>query len=518
MVMRAIVAFAFLLALSVAAQRGLDQRIRVLYVEGSPRTTGLEPGAQPLLMQPKGIRHPRRVIAAVGSIEKGRTFSLGTDETWKWRKKYGADLQDGFWHNVLRYLAGQRKDPLPGYRGPFVGHVSDTEANFWLRAPEAKELGLVVSKAGKQVHPIAFASAQAKDDFCVRWHIDGLRPDTDYDYSIVTRAGKGANESTPLPGRFRTAPTPEAETVVRVAFGSCADEDDGTAKTWKEIDIARPDALVLLGDTPYIDSTKLDVQRARYRAFAAQPELAKLCSCTPTYFVWDDHDFGKDGADGTLPGKANSRRAFVEYHANPAYGTGTEGIYTSFRRGPVEVFLLDPRWFAGTEPSPFDPKKPTLLGKKQWEWLEAGLKKSTAPVKVLVSGMIFNSAVRPGKPDHWGNYEHERTGLFRMIGRHAVRGVVLVSGDIHRSRVVRHASTDTAGYDITELITSPLHHRIIDAANAPHDGLIKDMSTPNTFLVLRVDRTKPKLAVRAAFLAAGGATIFRYRVPLPANE
>jgi alkaline phosphatase D len=222
---------------------------------------------------------------------------------------------------------------------------------------------------------------------------------------------------------------------------------------------------------PYIDDTDVEVQQERYRAFYAVPELAELMPTVPFYATWDDHDFGRNDTNGLVPGKRGAKTAFDRYHANPSSGVDGEGIFTSFRTGPVEVFLLDTRWFARTEPSEFDPEQPTLLGAAQWAWLRAGLKVSTAPFKILACGMIWNDAVRPGKTDHWGAYPAEFEGLCRFLGDEGITGVVLIGGDIHRSRVVVHATKAVVGYDLTELISSPMHGRVIDAANAPHPGL-----------------------------------------------
>ena len=66
----------------------------------------------------------------------------------------------------------------------------------------------------------------------------------------------------------------------------------------------------LLGDTPYIDTTDLKVQRRRYREFSAEvPAFADLVAHTPVYGTWDDHDFGRNDTDGNLEGKANSRQS-----------------------------------------------------------------------------------------------------------------------------------------------------------------------------------------------------------------
>ena len=226
----------------------------------------------------------------------------------------------------------------------------------------------------------------------------------------------------------------------------------------------------------------------------------------PIYGIWDDHDFGRNDTDGNLEGKENSRDAFIEHYtplANETFGNGQEGVYTSFVLGNVEVFLLDTRYFAATEPSPFDADKPTLLGNDQWRWLVNGLEDSQADFKILCCGMIWNGAVRPGKQDHWATYPHEYDALMQFISEEKIDGIVLVGGDIHRSRCIVHNTAATAGYDITELITSPMHHRIIETANQPHDGLQFDAGAPHSFLLLETgtnDQGQPTLTAR--FLAA----------------
>ena len=175
----------------------------------------------------------------------------------------------------------------------------------------------------------------------------------------------------------------------------------------------------------------------------------------------------------------------------------------------MEVFLLDTRYFAATENSPFDSRQPSLLGAVQWEWLMRGLKNSTAPFKILACGMIWNEAVRPGKRDHWGTYPHERQALFDFIGRENIPGVLLVGGDIHRTRLLEHHSENRAGYRIPELITSPVHAGVIDTANTPHPGLIHDSGRPNTFLLVDVEGQGTGGRLVARFLDKQGQPVHR---------
>lgn len=394
-------------------------------------------------------------------------------------------------------------------QGPFVGHVDAGRALLWGRLSTPGIYTLAAGAGGTELSCVA--EARREHDGCVVWELTGLTPATTYPYRIMAADGSvlcGGDDFW-----LRTARRPDADGAVRLLFGSCAAEDEGTGETWRRIAQQNVDVVCLLGDTPYIDTTRLVTQRKRYAEFAAFAPMAELLRHTSWYGTWDDHDFASNDTDGRAHGKENSRRAFLEYHANPSYGDGERGIYTSFRRGPVEVFLLDTRWFAATEPSPYLQHHASLLGREQWDWLQKGLAASTAPVKVLACGMVWNGAVRPGKQDHWGSYDYERSALFEFLGNNRIGGVVLVGGDIHRSRVIRHDVAALAGYDILELITSPLHDRIIAAANAPHPGLIKDMGAPNTFLLLEVEQRGGKaLAAVARFVNAAGKELFRIDV------
>ena len=358
--------------------------------------------------------------------------------------------------------------------GPMIGSVTQTGARVWVHVDGIESLPgglfpmrLIVEDPTATDQRASDAIASVDSGGSAIFRIEGLRPGTNYSYRIVA-----ARDEAPLSaGRLRTQPTRVPET--RVAFGSCADIDPSTARTWKAIEDEHPDALVLLGDTPYIDTTGLAVQRERYLQFAQAAGFASLIAKTPLYSVWDDHDFGANNTDGRLAGKSNSRRAFIENRPNPSYGEGAAGIFTSFRQGEVEVFLLDTRWFARTEPSKQDPTKPTLLGEPQWRWLESGLSKSKAAFKVVACGMVWNGLVTPDKTDCWGRYPHEFDRFVRLLDSTKATGVVLVSGDVHRSRVIRHATTALLGYDLTECVTSPLHGRVIaelDVREQPATG------------------------------------------------
>ena len=392
--------------------------------------------------------------------------------------------------------------------GPFVGHVTGGSATLWARLASPGRAVVIATPIGDGPVVSLAMTVTAETDHCGHWVLGGLQPGVRYTYQIEV-GGKAC-----LSGRafhFRTESEVQRQEI-RLAFASCAREDAGSARVWRHVLHRDPQAVVLLGDTPYIDSTQLAEQRTRYREFAAVPSFRQLVSSRRLYSTRDDHDFGRNDTDGNLPGKSQSRRAFQEYRANGSFGNGEHGIYSRFRVGDVEVFLLDTRYFAGTEPSPFDPDKRSLLGADQWKWLGRGLQESTARFKILACGMIWNGAVRPGKQDHWGSYPHERDVLFRFLGREKISGVVLIGGDVHRSRVVRHDTRATAGYPVTELITSPVHAGVIGNANAPHPGLVADFGQPHTFLLIRGSAGVAYRALEVEFVGRDGKTYHQFEL------
>jgi len=396
--------------------------------------------------------------------------------------------------------------------GPVVGAVTETSARVLLRPAIAGEWGLVVWPVDGTEAAAARVTghADAAEDFTTEFLVTGLLPATSYRYRVV---GEGASESL-MEGSFHTMPPRGSATVLTLAVGSCANDFAFKVQPiWKELVKASPDGLLLLGDTPYIDSNVLEKQRERRRAFMALDGLNELQRRTPTWATWDDHDFGKPDGDGRMEGKDRTRRAFIEYTANDTNGEEGLGVYTTFRFGATQVFLLDTRYFSRAEPSFADGDKLTLLGKQQWEWLKRELKASDAAFKILASGMIWNEAVRSNKDDYWMAYPHERAAVLKFIAEEAITGVVLLGGDIHRNRALKHPSEETGvPYPLYEIIASPLANTVIAAANQPHPALIFDAGVQHSAVLLTVDSTGDVARLRARWIDETSKELFAFEV------
>ncbi|GAA1293433.1 alkaline phosphatase D family protein [Saccharothrix xinjiangensis] len=409
--------------------------------------------------------------------------------------------------------------PMPAEAavGPLVGHVDETTARLWARPgldPVAFPTWVCTVRAGTTTRTATAALSTANDNTLLAT-VTGLRPATRYEYSIAPQGG--APGFAPLTGSFTTSPAAGAPAVVTMGLGSCAPSTPNTV--WTRIADEGCDSFVMLGDTPYVDSADLAVARARHREFLAQPELARLVRSTPIWGTWDDHDFGGNDFHGDHSGKRANRTAFVDYRANATFGHAAngaqltdrsdgEGVHTSFRRGPVEVFLIDPRWFSRTEPSWADPAKPTCLGRVQWDWLRARLRASTATFKALATGMIWDDKGNAEKDD-WETYAHEKNAILDLIAAERIPGCFLIGGDIHVSRALNYGPR--VGYDLWQYIVSPLHDRTIPSLNTPHPNLVHSAVEPHVFLKLVADTTVSPATLTATWITRDGRRLFEVR-------
>lgn len=399
-------------------------------------------------------------------------------------------------------------DEATAMLGPVLGHSDETTAMVWMRATGTGEFTLEVSPEAGGESVLLRETALETNDLCIHWKVDGLLPGSRYRYRILHQGKVIAGDAGQI---LTTAPRADSPARVRLAISSCATEDAGSRAVWNRMAEEQVDAVVLIGDTPYIDSTELEKQTKRHREFAAVPEYQSLLKSRPCWWTWDDHDFAGNDAGGLAAGKENTRLVFTRYRPSREFGDGTGGIYTSFRRGPVEVFVLDTRWFSMTEPSFAGSHRPTMLGAKQWEWLQKGLLSSTAPFKLLACGVIWDDKEN-FESDDWGTYQHELSAIRKFIGEKAITGVILVGGDIHASRVLQYKTQKSIGYDLVQFIASPIHGSTIPSLNVYNPDLVRSAVEPNVFLRVDADSTVSPAEFHAALINKSGETVFSYHL------
>lgn len=396
----------------------------------------------------------------------------GSDEVMSWIDPEGV-------HSSCVSCAGDTVT-----HGPFVGAVTISTAKIWVRTDATRKVGLKVGTQADlsdgRITDWVFPSAA--DDFTAVLDADCLEPDTTYFYEVLvedptTKWG---------PGSFRTPPTEGAPAAWRLAFGSCAKNDD--QPIFATIDATAPALFAFVGDNHYGDTTDLDLSRWYYRWSLERPERAAFLQHTPTLAIWDDHDFGGNDVEGDTPGKQSSLQAFTEYWANPAYGTDdTPGIYFQAQWADVDLFFLDDRYYRGLDG--------TALGAPQHDWLVDAIQASTATFKLVIDGSEWSLE---GGLDSWSDFPDERAELFAVFAD--IPGVILMSGDIHRSEI-RELPND-GGYPIPELISSPLAN--IGLFCGADDELIACYDGGNSFMTLDFDTTAADPTVTVTIVDEAG--------------
>ncbi|MBI2900055.1 MAG: alkaline phosphatase family protein [Planctomycetes bacterium] len=254
--------------------------------------------------------------------------------------------------------------------------------------------------------------------------------------------------------------TESQEPVRRVAFGSCAHQDQ-PQPIWDPIVAAKPDLFVFLGDNVYADTKDMEVMKGKYAKFAAVPGFQRLKKTCPILATWDDHDYGGNDAGREYPKKAESQRIFLDFWEDPPDSPRRkrEGVYDAKVYGSegkrLQVILLDTRYFRsplrsdskGYVPDP-DPDA-TFLGEAPWRWFEEQLK-APAEIRIIVSSIQVVAEDHPY--EKWANFPKQREKLFRLIRESKAAGVVFISGDRHFAEL--SMMDGGVGYPIYDLTSS----------------------------------------------------------------
>jgi len=329
--------------------------------------------------------------------------------------------------------------------GPLVGAVSDSTARLLVRTDATRRVEVQLDEAALPGAPVAYSVVYppASRDFTQVVTFSGLKPSTAYEARVLVDGVQA-----PRKGTFRTPTSPGAGGKFKFAFGSCA--RDGAQPIFSMLRGRSLDLFVFVGDNHYGNTPDRDSLRWYYRWSWARPGRSELLSEASTLATWDDHDYVGNNTNSTSTGRTTALKVFKEYWANPSFGTtATPGVFTTHRFGDAEFFLLDDRYHRAAATA----STGSILGTDQTAWLVSVLKASTATFKFVACGSLLG----PGATESWHNERPAAlTALHAAIKSNKIQGVVFLSGDIHKSLFQEHLKATTGGYDIPELVSSPL--------------------------------------------------------------
>ena len=325
-------------------------------------------------------------------------------------------------------------DPEPSIiaESIWTGHVTTSSVTASAKVSGAAEVKFVVATDSQFTSVVSETSLVTADSFgIVRGAVDGLAAGTAYYLGI----SDGTQVAT-FSGEFRT----QAVGSHSFTFGTASCANTGSNELI--FDTIRNDDLdffVHTGDMHYADIGTNNVtlfHNAMDQVFGAERQR-NLWSSLPTYYMWDDHDYGPNDSHKDSP----QRPAAIEFFRNRvpapvlARSGSSDAVYYSFVRGRVRFVATDlrsERLNKGTFPS-LDPQQ-LMMSQAQLDWFKSELDTASAAGQAVcwVNTIPWIEAVTNGS-DAWGGYAAQRQEIAEYITQQGYGNrVFIISGDMHR--------------------------------------------------------------------------------------
>jgi alkaline phosphatase D len=217
--------------------------------------------------------------------------------------------------------------------------------------------------------------------------------------------------------------------------GSCA-RTGSNHPVFDDIRESRPLFYLMLGDLSYADVVydNPDLYRLMFRNVLERSRQKDLYRNVPIVYMWDDHDYGQQGRQGTRARISSARLTYQEYvpHYPLARGRGNVPIYQSFSVGRSFFIVTDLRSERSSEFLTDGPSK-SMMGSTQKAWFKEQLLGAAAEYPVIFWACTVPWLVQKKEyADSWGGYTDERTEIANFIRDHELAGrLIILGGDAH---------------------------------------------------------------------------------------
>jgi len=280
--------------------------------------------------------------------------------------------------------------------------------------------------------------------------MDDLDSDSEYHYGVEIDGQLDMVRT----GTFTTFPVGAAS--FKVAVGACArvGSNGQVFDTIREID---PLLYLNIGDFHYGDNGVNDLERYRevMDLTLTTPAQSALYRSLPIAYVWDDHDYGANDADGNSPSRQAAMESYREFVPSYELGGSESAVYQAYTIGRVRFILTDARSARNLD---FDEEQgaSSMFGAEQKAWFKDEIVEasSTHELVVWVNPVPWVAEARDGA-DHWGGFADERRELADHIAVNGVDNLLMVSGDAHMVAMDDGTNTD---YSTTGVGGFPLLH------------------------------------------------------------
>ncbi len=402
----------------------------------------------------------------------------------------------------------------PVTHGVSAGDVQANSAVIWSRTNQAAFMHVSVSTKKKGHYykylrnKSAVVKVTANNDFTGKVVIKGLKPETEYEYSVWFSNKKRtyAKPAKAAQGKFVTPAAFYKPAAVKFGWGGdvagqnvCRDANEGFP-IFNAVNALSLDFFVGLGDMIYADnvceatgrygneqvpgdfiqSATLEDFWAHWKYNREDDAYRYLLENTAYYSVWDDHevvnDFGPlaDTRDNPPYTAGQSLlpmglQAYLNYNAIREFRRTPDRLYRNVSWGKhLELIFLDNRQYRDANLRADDAElTKTMLGREQLHWLQETIKKSTATWKVIVSSVPIS--IPTGFPpelgrDGWANFdqntgfEYEAINILNTIREQKLRNVIFITTDVHFAEVFRYTPFgDEPEFQFHEFVTGPMN-------------------------------------------------------------
>ena len=233
---------------------------------------------------------------------------------------------------------------------------------------------------------------------------------------------------------------------IRFGLGSCLDQDV-PQPIWESIEKDNIDGFIFLGDNVYGDSPSLELKKMAQAYLKQKEVLPEWLGSKEIMTIWDDHDYGQNDGGGDYYLKEEAQKLFLDFWKIPKSDPRhlRKGIYFD-RIKKIDGFNihfigLDTRFFRSELKGSKKLYKDntdigaTVLGKKQWSWLERRIGNNESDIVILLTSIQLLATEH--RFEKWSNFSLERERLINLIEASG-KQVVVISGDRHRGGIYKY--------------------------------------------------------------------------------
>jgi hypothetical protein len=250
--------------------------------------------------------------------------------------------------------------------------------------------------------------------------IDGLTANTAYHWGVELNGTLD-----PYRGKFRTAPTPGTPHSFSFAAASCG-QTGSNALTFERIQDRDPAFMLHMGDLHYSDINVNNVEtfRTAFRNVLASARQRALYNNVPLFYVWDDHDYGPNGASKSSTSRPAALSTYREVVPHPPLAfsgpANDTPVSQTFTWGRCTFVSLDTR---------SERVSGKLIGDVQLAWLLDIINNFTGALLVIQCGVPWISG---SSTDTWFGATVERASVANAIANAGlINRVLFIHGDAH---------------------------------------------------------------------------------------